>query len=175
MSFPRSVFAGTVAAAVGTVLLDVVTYADMAVRGRPPSTVPGTMVKNLAQYLGLEALAADDETAANRRSGIAAILGYANGVAVGAVYGALEPVLRKLPLTIRALVAGGAAMAAADVPATKSGATDPKTWGTAGWLSDILPHVVFGYAVACTFDALDGGERGSTQRRRRRGDPKQAG
>jgi hypothetical protein len=41
-----------------------VTYADMAVRGRPPSSVPGTMVRNLAEYLGLEGLAADDETAA---------------------------------------------------------------------------------------------------------------
>jgi hypothetical protein len=174
MSFPRKVFVGTVAAAVGTVLLDVVTYADMAVRGRPPSAVPGTMVKNLAEYLGLEELAADDETAANRRSGIAALLGYANGLAVGAIYCALDPVLGKLPLTIRALLAGGAAMAAADVLAAKSGATDPKTWGTAGWLSDIVPHVVFGYAVACTFDALDDEVRGSQRDRHPLGGPEQA-
>jgi hypothetical protein len=156
MSFPRSVFAGTVAAAVGTVLLDIVTYTDMAVRGRAPSTVPATTVNNLAQYLGLEGLAADDETSANRRSGFGALLGYANGIAIGGAYGALGPLAQKLPLTIRALAVGGVTMAAADVLATKSGATDPKTWDIKGWLSDIIPHVVFGYAVACTYDVLAG-------------------
>jgi hypothetical protein len=45
MSFLRSVLIGTAAGAVGTAALDVVTYADMAARGRPESSMPSTLVK----------------------------------------------------------------------------------------------------------------------------------
>jgi hypothetical protein len=38
--------------------------------------------------------------------------------------------------------------------------TDPKTWGTAGWLADIVPHVVYGLTVVAVFDAISAnGER----------------
>ena len=152
----RSVLVGTVAGAVGTIALDVATYADMALRGRPSSDTPATFVKNLAASAGIEPLAADDETAKNRRSGVGALLGYVNGLLVGAVYGAVRPALRgRVPPVITALAAGVAAMAISDVPLVKSGATDPKTWGTEGWLADIVPHVVYGLVLALAFDALD--------------------
>ena len=35
-------------------------------------------------------------------------------------------------------------MAGSDVPAVATGATDPKTWGTSGWLADIVPHAIYG-------------------------------
>ncbi|MEA2721373.1 MAG: hypothetical protein QOJ39_3237 [Candidatus Eremiobacteraeota bacterium] len=151
----RSVLVGTAAGAVGTIALDIATYADMALRGRPSSEAPATMVKNVAASAGIEPLAADDDTSKNRRSGTGALLGYANGLAVGAVYGAIRPVLRgRVPLAVAALAAGGAAMALSDVPLVKSGATDPKTWGAAGWLADIIPHALYGLALAFAFDAL---------------------
>jgi hypothetical protein len=151
----RSILVGTVAGAVGTIALDVATYADMALRGRPSSEAPSTMVKNVAAFAGVEPLAADDDTARNRRSGTGALLGYANGLAVGAAYGAIPPALRgRVPLALAAIVVGGAAMALSDVPLVKSGATDPKKWGAEGWLADIVPHLLYGLAMACAFDAL---------------------
>lgn len=155
MSFIRSVLVGTAAGAVGTAALNIASYADMASRGRPASDTPATMVKNVASSIGIDALAADDDTASNRRSGVGALLGYANGLTVGAVYGAVRPSLHgRLPLLVGALAAGAAAMALADVPLAKSGATDPKTWGTSGWLADVIPHGLFGLALALSFDAL---------------------
>jgi hypothetical protein len=150
----RSVLLGTVAGAVGTAALDLATYADMVVRARPASETPAEFVKKLAQEKGVEPLSGDDDAAKNRRSGTGALLGYANGLGVGALYGALRPLLRGVPLPLAALAAGGAAMALSDVPLVRSGVTDPKSWGTSGWLADAIPHALYGVAVAVTFDAL---------------------
>lgn len=158
MSVLRSVLVGTAAGAVGTAALNIVSSADMAARGRPPSEMPSTLVKQLACSAGIAPLAADDETARNRRSGVGALLGYVNGLGVGALYGAIRPALRgKVPLLAAALLAGGATMALSDVPAAKTGATDPATWGPSGWAADIIPHALFGLALAFAFDALDDG------------------
>ncbi|MEA2664319.1 MAG: hypothetical protein QOI11_1263 [Candidatus Eremiobacteraeota bacterium] len=150
----RSVLLGTVAGAVGTAALDLATYTDMIVRARPASETPSEFVKKLAQDAGIAYLSGDDDDAKNRRSGTGALLGYANGLGVGALYGALRPLLRGVPLPLAALAAGGAAMALSDVPLVRSGVTDPQSWGTSGWLADALPHALYGLAVALTFDAL---------------------
>jgi hypothetical protein len=155
MNFIRSVLVGTAAGAVGTAALNIASYADMASRGRPASEAPATMVKNVASSIGIDALAADDDSASNRRSGVGALLGYANGLTVGAVYGAVRPILRgRIPLILGAFAAAAAAMALGDVPLAKSGATDPKTWGPSGWLADLIPHGLFGLALALSFDTL---------------------
>jgi hypothetical protein len=118
--------------------------------------MPATLVKNVAASAGVEALAADEERAANRRLGVGALLGLANGVGLGAVYGAVRPWLRPwVPLPLAGLAIGAAAMALSDVPAARTGATDPSTWGTQGWLADIIPHAIYGIALAGTFEALD--------------------
>ena len=62
-----------------------------------------------------------------------------------------------MPSTLAGLAVGAAAMAASDVPMTKTGVTDPNTWGSEGWLADIIPHALYGVALAYTFDALEGG------------------
>ncbi len=46
-------------------------------------------------------------------------------------------------------------MALSDVPATKAGATNPKTLGRQGWIADAVPHALYGLALALAFDALD--------------------
>lgn len=155
MSLLRSVLVGAVSGAAGTVALDVTTYGDIALRGRPSSSAPADLVKSIAASAGIEALAADDEKASNRRSGVGALLGYVNGVGLGTVYGALRPALRGVPPVLAGLALGAAAMAASDVPLTRAGVTDPKTWGAAGWLADIIPHAVYGLTLAYTFEALD--------------------
>lgn len=151
----RSLVTGIAAGAVGTAALNMVTYADMATRGRPSSEMPANLVRSVASSAGIAPLAADDPAAQNRRSGLGALLGYVNGIGVGVLYGAIRPSLRgKVPLFVAALGAGAAAMALSDVPAAKSGATDPKTWGPEGWAADIVPHVLYGLALALAFDAL---------------------
>jgi hypothetical protein len=152
----RSVAAGAAAGAVGTVALDLTSYADMVVRGRAASDVPSKLVRNLAASAGIEPLLADDDATRNRRAAAGALLGYVNGLGVGALFGAVRPWLRGVPAPIAALGAGAAAMALSDVPMAATGTSDPRTWGTAGWISDIVPHVMYGLALVWAFDAFGG-------------------
>jgi len=75
---------GLAAGAVGTSLLNTVTYADMALRGRPASSVPEDDVETLASNAGVSL---DDE----RKQGLAALLGFVTGFAGGATLGLLRP------------------------------------------------------------------------------------
>lgn len=152
----RSFLAGIAAGAAGTVALDLTTYADMALRGRPSSEAPAKLVEKLASTLGIAALLGDDDAAKNRRSGAGALLGYANGLGIGIAYGAIRPVLRGVPPLVTGLALGAAAMAASDIPMVKSGVTNPQEWGAAGWLADIIPHAVYGLVLAYALDALQG-------------------
>jgi hypothetical protein len=156
MNLLRSALLGSVAGAAGTAALNVATYTDMAVRGRASSDTPAALVKTVATSAGIEALSADEATAANRRSGVGALLGYANGLGLGTAYGVIRPLVRPwIPVPLAGLVIGATAMAMSDVPATRAGITDPRTWGTAGWLADIVPHALYGLALAATFEAFD--------------------
>ena len=156
MSFVRHIGIGAIAGAAATSALNVATYADIALRGRGESDVPSAMVKNIAEAAGVGALASDDETMTNRRGGIGALLGYADGLGVGVAYGLVRPALRGVPLLLMAVAAGGAAMALSDAAIAASGASDPKTWSGADWAADAIPHLVYGLALALSFDALDG-------------------
>jgi hypothetical protein len=145
---------GIAAGSVATAALNVVTYGDMVVRGRPSSETPSKLVKSLATSLGIEPLAAEGEAADNRRSGAGALLGFVNGLGVGVAYAGLRPALRGVPPFFAGVLAGAAAMALSDVPMAKAGVTDPSTWGAEGWLADIIPHLAYGLALAYTYDAL---------------------
>ncbi len=156
MSFVRHITVGAIAGAAATSALNLATYADIAVRGRGESGVPSKMVKNIAEAAGLGALASDDETTRHRRGGIGALMGYAEGLGVGAVYGALRPALPGVPVLLAAVAAGAAVMALSDVAIAKSGASDPRSWSTADWAADAIPHLVYGLALALSFDVLAG-------------------
>jgi hypothetical protein len=148
---PGRVVRGAVAGAVGTLALDAISYLDMLVRGRPPSDLPGQAAGQLARQAGLD-LGADDR-ARHRRSALGALLGYATGLAVGAVYGLVLGRARGGPLPARAAVVGTVMMAAGAAPLTSMGLTDPREWGTAGWVADIVPHAAYGLATALTYEA----------------------
>jgi hypothetical protein len=150
----RPFLAGAAAGAAGTIALDIATYADMLLRGRPSSEAPAKLAEKLASTLGIASLLGDDDTAKNRRSGAGALLGYANGLGIGIAYGAIRPLLRGVPPLVTGLALGAAAMAASDIPMVKSGVTDPQEWGIADWLADIVPHAVYGLTLAYTLDAL---------------------
>lgn len=145
---------GAASGAVGTTVLNAVTYGDMLLRGRGSSGAPAQLAGKLAGYTGIDALRNenDDEAAANRRSGAGALLGYASGVGIGVMYAAMRNGGGKVsPLGPGAML-GLAAMAASDVPLALTGTSDPRTWSRSAWLSDIIPHLAYGVATAITFE-----------------------
>ncbi len=148
---------GLAAGAAGTVVLNVTTYLDVTLRGRPTSQVPAETAGRLADAAGVDL--GGDETAQNRRSGIGALFGYATGLGVGALYGLVRPRVPRLSLPVATIAVGGTAMAASDLTSPAMGASDPRTWGVQGWLADILPHLAYGGATVMAFEWL-----GSTRR-----------
>lgn len=138
---------GLVAGAVGTLALHAVTYLDMAVRARPASRTPERSVRRLADAAGIR-LGPDA-----RVQGLAALLGYAVGVGVGAGYALLGGA--RLPTPLAAGVLTGAAMLAGNGPMAGLGITDPRRWSGDEWLTDVVPHVAYGLAVAATYRLLE--------------------
>jgi hypothetical protein len=45
-------------------------------------------------------------------------------------------------------------MAASDVPMVALKVSNPKTWGVSGWLSDLVPHLIYGLVTVATVEAL---------------------
>lgn len=166
---PSDVLRGMASGAAGTTALNLVTYVDMALRGRPASEVPEKVAGKLAETLGLEALMESgaaasssdpqerkqaQEKAGNRRSSVGALLGYGAGLGIGLGYGLLRPRLRGFAVPVAGVAIGLAAMAASDTPSIVTGATDPRSWGVSGWLSDLIPHLVYGLVTASVYELL---------------------
>ncbi|MFT4040067.1 MAG: hypothetical protein QM692_17945 [Thermomicrobiales bacterium] len=149
---------GAIAGAAGTVALDLVTYGDMLLRGRAASDVPAEVAGVLADHLGIEALAAstEGEAADNRRQAAGALLGYKTGVGMGVLYGLLDAAPGSTPAPLAGVTLGLGAMAASDLPIALTGVSDPATWTAADWLSDLIPHLVYGLVVVAVYDAIGG-------------------
>lgn len=148
---------GIVSGAVGTAVLNTVTYLDMAVRGRPSSSVPADTAGKMADLAGvtLAAEGDDSEKAASRREAIGALLGYATGFAVGGAYGLLRPGgLRGVPRWLAGVGLAAAATGSTVAPYAALGVSDPRTWPAKSWAADIIPHLCYGWATAAAFDAL---------------------
>lgn len=147
---------GLIAGAAGTVTLNTFTYLDMAVRGRPASSMPAQTVEKAADATGTDLSRGEgDDVAQNRSQGLGALLGYVTGLTFGALYGAFR--IRRGDVSVRA---GGigltlAAMAGANLPPVAMGITDPREWGTEGWMADIIPHLAYGFVTAAVYDAID--------------------
>ena len=145
---------GALAGAAGTTMLNAVTYADMAIRGRSASGMPAQVVDAITDRAGVEL--GDEETASNRAESLGALVGIGVGVGVGAVFGLLRSRVR-LPVPVAAVGLGLAATAATDGPAAALDLTDPRTWGTESWLSDLVPHLAYGLVTAIALEGLAGG------------------
>jgi hypothetical protein len=163
------IVAGAIAGAAGVVALNAVGYLDMLLRGRPASDLPARVAGKLADEMGLpldltsDADDDDDEDSdddddepdgpANRREALGALLGMANGVAIGVGYGIARLILPEPPAWLAGTALGAAAMAASDYPATRLGLTEPRDWTATDWASDVLPHMAFGVVTAIAFEA----------------------
>jgi len=51
-------------------------------------------------------------------------------------------------------VTGVVVLIAANGPMTVLGITDPRTWSTTDWLSDLVPHLAYAAVVETTMDAF---------------------
>jgi hypothetical protein len=148
---------GALAGAAGTTALNAVTYLDMVIRARPPSSTPEDTVRTDEEsvHLSLSAEGPGSAAASHRRSGIGALAGIATGVGAGAAYGMVRARLpRAVPLPVLALAAGLGADAATMAPMAALGVSDPRRWSAASWLSDLVPHLVYGAVTALAFEAM---------------------
>ncbi len=146
--------AGLLAGVAGTLALNVTTYVDMLLRGRPASRVPAKVAGSLVEGTGLSL--GSGKRAGNRRSALGALMGYATGIAIGMVWAAgMDDA--PMPPTLAPIVLGGLAMAAGDLPAVMLAGSDPRDWGVTGWIADAAPHLVYGLVTSTVFDALRDG------------------
>ncbi|MFI6263426.1 hypothetical protein [Micromonospora sp. NPDC051006] len=142
---------GAIAGAVGTTALNVVTYLDVTLRARPSSSTPDEAAGRLARAAHLDL--GPPAKATNRRSGLGALLGYATGIGVGIGF-ALLARGRRQPLAAAGGLLGAGAMTMTDGSLTVLRVSDPRTWRRSDWLSDIVPHLVYGVATAATWNRL---------------------
>ena len=154
MGIGRSVLAGAAAGAAGTTALNAVTYLDMAIRGRPASSVPDQAVHTIGGKLGVE-VPGDRDTEQHRTTGIGALLGILTGVGVGSVFGAVRAAGWRRPVGPSAVAVGLAAMLGSDTPMVLLGISDAREWSAADWMSDLAPHLAYGLVTAATAQALD--------------------
>ncbi len=147
-------WAGAAAGAAGTTTLNVITYLDMAVRGRPASTTPERTVEALARLVHLTIPGAGD-VQANRISGLGALAGYAAGIGIGVLLGLAFALGWRPGLLVATLVATAGALIGTNGPMIMLGVTDPRTWGIVGWVSDIVPHFGYGLVTALVLHYLD--------------------
>jgi hypothetical protein len=146
---------GLVAGAVGTLALEATTYLDMVLTGRSASGLPAEAAARMAGRFGVD-LSGGEAPASNRREALGALMGYLTGTTVGAGYGAVRHALGYRPASPRqeALLLAVAATAAATVPMTAQGLTDPRSWGWRGWLEDLVPHLAYGVVAAAVLARL---------------------
>jgi hypothetical protein len=148
---------GLFAGIAGTAALNIVTYLDMAARGRPASELPAKAAGKMAEQAHVPL--GSGEAAVNRTQGLGPLLGWSTGLGWGTVYGAVHGVARRFGVRLPWPVAAGglalAAMAGSDGPLVAEGLTDPRSWGVSGWLSDVVPHAAYGVVTALAYEALE--------------------
>jgi uncharacterized membrane protein len=157
----RGLLRGAAAGAAGTTALNAVTYLDMAVRGRPASDAPERVVTKLAGEAGV-AVPGGRKQRANRIAGLGPLAGILTGVGVGALAGVLRSAGVRLPTAVGGPLLGLAAMAASDTPLAALSVSDPRTWSAIDWVSDAVPHLVYGLATHATLTAASAAEEQRT-------------
>jgi len=141
---------GAAAGAAGTTVLNVVTYLDMAVRGRPASSTPGNTVERLAETAHLT-VPGQGAKRASRVEGLGALTGLMAGIGVGGLLGLARATgFRAGPLLTTLIV-----LVSTNGPMTVLGVTDPRTWSAVDWVSDVVPHLAYAAVVTTTMDSLE--------------------
>ena len=142
----RTLTRGLLAGAAGTAVLDALTYADMALRGRAPSSTPEDSVDRLLDALGV-GLPGDRAERRHRRTALGALLGTASGLAAGVAASAARRAGFRLRRPAGVLVVAAATMTATNAPMVVLGVSDPRTWTAGEWAADVVPHLGFALAA----------------------------
>jgi len=153
VTFIRRLLVGAVAGAAGTTALNAATFVDMAARARPASDLPQQAVDVLASKTG-HPIPGGVEEKQNRLAGLGPLVGATTGVGIGVLAGLGTSFLRRIPEPVAALAVATAAMIAADTPLAGLRLTNPKSWSATEWLSDVVPHVVYGTVTYATLQAF---------------------
>jgi hypothetical protein len=127
-------------------VLNVASFADMALRGRPSSQAPAQTVEKIAQGMGRPVPGSGDGRE-NRLSGLGGLAGIAVGVGTGAVVCLACHAGLRLPWWLGGPATGALAMAATDLPMARLGVSDPAGRPATDWVSDAVPHLMSGLAT----------------------------
>jgi hypothetical protein len=148
------ILSGAAAGAAGTAALNAATYLDMVLRGRGSSSTPEQSVEAIEDRLPVS-VPGEGDTREHRISGLGSLSGIVTGVGIGAVFGVLRRAGVRPPVPLGAVLVGGTAMASTGLSMAMLKVSDPRTWSAADWLSDIIPHLVYGAVTYAVLDALD--------------------
>jgi uncharacterized membrane protein len=148
---------GLLAGAVGTTVLNAVTYTDMAVRGRDASSTPEKTVEALTALAGTQ-VPGDRDQRPNRTTALGALLGAVSGLAAGVASALVRRSGVRLPFPLEAGLAGATAMALTDGPMAALGVSNPQEWSAADWVSDVVPHLTYGLGTVAALRSLRPGE-----------------
>ena len=145
---------GAAAGAAGSTALNAVTYLDMTVRGRGTSSTPEQTVEKLAAKAHLP-IPGEGETRENRVQGLGPLTGLVAGIGVGVLGGLARASGYRSAKPVGTALTTLGVLVAANGPMTALGVTDPRTWSTTDWISDLVPHLAYGLVVKTTMDAFD--------------------
>lgn len=155
MIMMRNLVRGGVAGAAGTTVLNAVTYADMAWRGRASSGAPAQVVDKLARAAG-HPVPGSGDSRGNRLTGLGALSGIAVGCGTGVAVALLRRAGARMPWWLGGVVTGALALAATDLPMAGLGVSDPRSWSAGDWASDAVPHLAYGLV---TYSVVAAGQR----------------
>ncbi|WUH89025.1 hypothetical protein OG900_02020 [Streptomyces sp. NBC_00433] len=144
---------GAAAGAAGTTALNIVSYADIALRGRPASSTPEVTLRKLAAKLHVR-IPGEGQTLENRVAGLAPLTGFASGLAMGAVLGLARSAGWRPSKAPEYAVAAIGALIGTNGPMTVLGVTDPRTWSASDWVSDIIPHLAYALVTTAVLDRM---------------------
>jgi len=150
----RTALAGALAGAAGTTALNIITYLDMAVRGRPTSSTPEDTVEKLADKLGVQ-IPGDADIRSNRVQGLGPLTGALAGIGTGAVLGLARGAGWRPGRLTGGVTATAVVMVGTNGPMTALGITDPRTWPVSSWLTDIVPHLAYALVTLAVLDLID--------------------
>jgi hypothetical protein len=139
-----------IAGAAGATALNAVTYLDMAVRARPASTAGEDSVAKLTELAHVPL--GEGESADNRRAGLGPLLGYVTSTAAAVIYTAAGG--RRLPVAASTVALTALAMLSSNAPMTALHVTDPRRWAAKDWVSELVPHLAYGWVTAQTLRRL---------------------
>ncbi len=150
----RGLLAGAAAGAAGTTALNAVTYADMAVRGRAASDTPQVTVERLADLGGVH-IPGEDDTRGSRVDALGALSGMAAGIGTGLLLGAARAAGWRAGGALTFTATSALVLVAGNGPMTVLGITDPRTWDSDAWLTDLVPHLAYALVATYVLRGLD--------------------